>query len=401
MQNVVFLLKKITMENLKMRYHQLLRETKTDFQRYNFEKLNWKSRMIGLIGPRGVGKTTLVLQHIKLKLVEEEALYVTADDFYFANHTLLDLADEFEKRGGKTLFIDEIHKYKDWSRELKMIYDYHARLKIVFTGSSVLDIHKSAADLSRRAVMYQMQGLSFREFLAMFRGVYSRAYTLQEVIEHKVEIPEIEHPLPLFEEYLRCGYYPFMQEEDFAIRLQQIVNQTLEVDIPQYAEMNISTGRKLKQLMAIIAQSVPFKPNFSKIATILGVSRNNISDYFLYIEEAGLIGQLRDVAGGIKGFGKVDKVYLDNTNLQYNLISEQPNIGTVRETFFFNQIKAEYDVFVSPIADFQIDDMTFEVGGKSKNQKQIKDAKKGFIVKDNIEFAYSNIIPLWHFGMLY
>jgi len=389
------------MESLKAYYHKLLRETSTDFHRYNFGTINWKARMIGLTGARGVGKTTLILQHIKLELPVEETLYVAADNFYFASHTLLDLADEFEKQGGKTLFIDEIHKYKEWSRELKMIYDYHPRLKIVFTGSSILDINKGVADLSRRAVMYQMQGLSFREFLAMFKGISSRTYTLQEIIEHKVEIPEIEHPLPLFETYLRQGYYPFMQDEDFNIRLQQIVSQTLEIDIPQYADMNIATGRKLKQLMAIIAQSVPFKPNFTTIASLLGTSRNNISDYFLYIEEAGLIGQLRDAAGGMKGFGKVDKVYLDNTNLQYNLISEQPNIGNVRETFFFNQLKAKYDIFASPVSDFQIEDMTFEVGGKSKNQKQIKDIEKGFVVKDNIEFGYSNIIPLWHFGMLY
>jgi len=389
------------MESLKAYYHKLLRETSIDFQRYNFGTINWKARMIGLTGARGVGKTTLILQHIKLELPIEETLYAMADDFYFASHTLLDLADEFEKRGGKTLFLDEIHKYKEWSRELKMIYDYHPSLKVVFTGSSVLDINKGAADLSRRAVMYKMQGLSFREFLAMFKGVQSPAYSLQEIIEHKVKIPEIEHPLPLFEEYLRCGYYPFTQEEDFAIRLQQIVSQTLEIDIPQYADMNVATGRKLKQLMAIIAQSVPFKPNFTNVASLLGTSRNNISDYFLHIEEAGLIGQLRDAAGGIRGFGKVDKVYLDNTNLQYNLIVEQPNIGNVRETFFFNQLKAQYDIFASPVSDFQVNDMTFEVGGKSKNQKQIKDVEKGFVVKDNIEFGYSNIIPLWQFGMLY
>ncbi|MDR1200562.1 MAG: AAA family ATPase, partial [Tannerellaceae bacterium] len=302
---------------------------------------------------------------------------------------------------GKTLFIDEIHKYKEWSRELKMIYDYHPKLKIVFTGSSILDINRGAADLSRRAVMYQMQGLSFREFLAMFKGIKPPVFSLQEVITHKVEIPEVEHPLPLFEEYLRCGYYPFMQEEDFSIRLQQVVSQTLEVDIPQYADMNVSTGRKLKQLMAIIAQCVPFKPNFTQIASVLETSRNNIADYFLSIEEAGLIGQLRDAAGGIKGFGKVEKVFLDNTNLQYSLIPGLPNIGNVRETFFFNQLKATHDIFSSPVSDFQIGDITFEVGGKSKTRKQIKDVENGFVVKDNTEFGYSNIIPLWQFGMLY
>jgi predicted AAA+ superfamily ATPase len=272
---------------------------------------------------------------------------------------------------------------------------------VFFTGSSVLDINRGAADLSRRAVMYQMQGLSFREFSAMFGGIKAPCFSLREIIDHKVEIPEMQHPLPLFGEYLKRGYYPFMRDEDYDIRLRQIVSHTLEVDIPQYAEMNAATGRKLKQLMAVIAKSVPFKPNFSNIASMLEASRNNIADYFLRIEEAGLIGQLRDATGGIKGVGKVEKVFLDNTNLLYSLIPMQPNIGNVRETFFFNQLRSRYDVFSSPVSDFQIEDMTFEVGGKSKNRKQIRNVEKGFIVKDNIEFGYSDVIPLWQFGFLY
>ncbi|MDR1416584.1 MAG: AAA family ATPase [Prevotellaceae bacterium] len=389
------------MEKLKAHYHKLLRNTNVDFRRYMLAVVGWKSRMLGLTGPRGVGKTTLVLQHIKLNLPIDETLYVTADDFYFASHSLLDLADEFEKQGGKTLFIDEIHRYREWSRELKLIYDYHPRLKVVFTGSSILDINRGAADLSRRAAMYQMQGLSFREFLAMTKGVKAQQFSLQEVIDHKVEIPGVEHPLPLFGEYLKRGYYPFMQDEDYAMRLQQIVSQTLEVDIPQYADMNAATGRKLKQLMAVISQSVPFKPKFSSIASILGVSRNSVADYFLHIEEAGLIGQLRNAAGGIKGVGKIDKVFLDNTSLLYCLTSEQPNIGNVRETFFFNQLRSKHDIFASPVSDFQVEGMTFEVGGKRKKQKQIQSVDKGFIVKDDVEFGYSNIIPLWQFGFLY
>ncbi|MDR0830255.1 MAG: AAA family ATPase [Prevotellaceae bacterium] len=384
------------MENLKTHFHKLLRETNTDFQRSIFNEINWNARMIGLIGARGVGKTTLILQHIKLDLPTAETLYVVADDFYFADKKLLDLADEFEKSGGKTLFIDEIHKYADWSRELKLIYDYHPQLKVVFTGSSILDIKKGVADLSRRAVMYQMYGLSFREFLAMYKNITAPTFSLAEVLSHKVEIPETSHPLPLFEEYIKCGYYPFMQDEDFAVRIEQVVNQTLEVDIPQFAGMNVATGRKLKQLMAVIAKSVPFKPNFTSIASILGTSRNNIADYFLYIEDAGLIGQLRN-----ENWEKVDKVYLDNTNLLYNLAGTMSDIGNMRETFFFNQLKTKHKICVSPVSDFQIDNMTFEVGGKSKSKKQIKDVENGFVVKDNIEFGYDNIIPLWQFGFLY
>ena len=389
------------MERLKEYYRQMLHDTNTAFLRYLFYEINWNSRMIGLVGARGVGKTTLVLQHIKLDLNPDETLYVTADDLYFSSNTLLDLAGNFVKRGGKQLFIDEIHKYKEWSRELKLIYDYHPKLKVVFTGSSILDINKGAADLSRRAVMYRIQGLSFREYLKMFHKINAPTFSLQQIIEHKVNITEPEHPLPLFDDYLRRGYYPFMQEPDFSIRLRQIVRITLETDIPQYSDMNTATGHKLKQLMMLIAQSVPFKPNFSKLATALCASRNNIADYCLYIEEAGLIAQLRDSAGGISGLRKVDKIYLENTNLLYCLSSESPNTGNVRETFFFNQTKAKYETLTSSISDFEIDGTTFEIGGKSKEQKQIQAAERGFVVKDNIEIGYENIIPLWHFGLIY
>jgi predicted AAA+ superfamily ATPase len=217
----------------------------------------------------------------------------------------------------------------------------------------------------------------------------------------KVEIPEIPHPLPLFFDYLRRGYYPFAMEENFELRLQQVVIQTLQTDIPLYAGMNVSTGRKLKQLLAIIAKSVPFKPNMISIASALSASRNNIADYCLFIEEAGMIAQLRDATGGIKGLGKVDKIYLDNTNLIYNLANDNSNTGNIRETFFLNQLRVKYDVIVSPIADFQVGDYTFEVGGKKKGQKQIQGIDKAFIVKDDIEFGFLNTIPLWQFGLTY
>ena len=389
------------MENLKDYYRKMLQETDTGFSRYMFSEINWENRLIGLVGPRGVGKTTLVLQHVKLNLNPDKTLYVTADDLYFSSKTLLDLAGDFLKQGGKQLIIDEIHKYKEWSRELKLIYDYHPKLKVIFTGSSILDINKGAADLSRRAIMYRIQGLSFREYLKMFHNIDAKTYTLKQIIEHKVKIPGLEHPLPLFNDYLQRGYYPFMQEPDFSIRLRQIVSITLESDIPQYADMNVATGRKLKQLMMQITESVPFKPNFSKLGAVIGVSRNNIADYCLYIEEAGLIAQLRNSAGGIAGLRKVDKIYLENTNLLYNLTSAIPNIGNVRETFFLNQTKAKYETLTSPVSDFEIKGMTFEIGGKSKERKQIQTAKRGFVVKDNIEIGYENIIPLWHFGLMY
>ena len=398
---VIFAKNVIVMDKLFEYSNKLVREMGTSFFRYMYDEINWKSRMIGLVGPRGVGKTTLVLQYIKQNLNPAETLYVTAEDFYFVDNRFVDLADAFVKRGGKYLFIDEIHKYKDWAKELKLIYDYHKDLNVVFTGSSVLDIKKGASDLSRRAVIYNMQGLSFREYLRLFHNISTKTYSLEDILQHKVELPELKHPLPLFSDYLKKGYYPFALEEDFELRLRQVINQTLENDIPMYANMNVATGRKLKQLLAIISKSAPFKPNMTKIAEMLSASRNNISDYCLYIEEAGMIAQVRDDTGGIRGLGKVDKVYLDNTNLIYNLADDTSNIGNIRETFFLNQTRVKHDVFASPVADFLVDDKTFEVGGKKKGQKQIKEIENGYIVKDDIENGYLNIIPLWQFGLTY
>ncbi len=397
----IFEQSKIEMETLFEYSQRLISQADTAFTRYSYDHINWRNRLVGLVGPRGVGKTTLVLQYIKRNLNVRDTLYVTAEDFYFAQNRLTDLADQFVKLGGNYLFIDEIHKYPDWSKELKLIYDYHKNLKVVFTGSSVLDIKKGTADLSRRAVVYTMQGLSFREYLMFFHQIEVPKFSLEDIVNHQIDVPQIPHPLPLFVDYLKRGYYPFAVENDFDLRLQQVVNQTLESDIPIYAEMNVSTGRKLKQLLAIVAERAPFKPNMSKIAEILSISRNNIADYLFYMEEAGMVSQLRAETGGIRGLGKVDKVYLDNTNLIYNLAKENQNKGNVRETFFLNQVRVNHQVSSSAVADFRIDAMDFEVGGKNKGLKQIKTAEKGFVVKDDIEKGFLNSIPLWHFGLLY
>lgn len=389
------------MERLFEYSNKLINEANTDFFRYIYNQINWENQMIGLIGPRGVGKTTLVLQYIKQNLSPTETLYITAEDFYFVDNKIIELVDTFVKFGGKYLFIDEIHKYPDWAKDLKLIYDYHKNLKVVFTGSSVLDIKKGASDLSRRAIIYNMQGLSFREYLKLFHNISAKTYTLQEVLQHKVNIPEIERPLLYYTDYLKKGYYPFALEQDFDIRLAQIINQTLENDIPMYANMNVATGRKLKKLLAIVSQSAPFKPNMSKIAEMLSVSRNNIADYCLYIEEAGLITQLRNNTGGIRGLGKVDKIYLDNTNLIYNLASDSSNIGNIRETFFLNQTRVKHNVISSADSDFLIENITFEIGGKNKSQKQIKNIENSYVVKDDIETGFLNVIPLWQFGLLY
>ena len=390
------------MDKLINTYRTLLQNTQTNFHRYMFDRINWSNRLVGIVGPRGVGKTTMMLQYIKERLDSSTTLYVTADDFYFSTQRLTDLADEFVNNGGKHLFVDEIHKHPEWSRELKLIYDYHPDLQVVFSGSSILDITRGAtSDLSRRTVIYNMQGLSFREYLHLFHDVQLPLLSLDDILSNRIQLPDGFHPLPVFKQYLQQGYYPFASDSDYHLRLMGIINQTLSVDIPQYADMNASTARKLKHLLMIVAQSVPFKPNMTTIGQTLNVSRNNVADYLLYIEEAGLISQVRDATGGIRGLGKVNKVYLDNTNLIYALADAAADIGNMRETFFFNQMRVNHPAVSSQIADFDIGDFTFEVGGRSKGKRQIATAAHGYIVKDDIEYGYTNTIPLWTFGLNY
>jgi len=399
----LYLCKKLfDMETLIKNFKNLLSLTPLEFKRYLYSEIAWSDRMIGIVGPRGVGKTTMILQYIKENLDVNETLYVQADDIYFANRTLLELAEEFSKNRGKYLFIDEIHKYVGWSQSLKSIYDYYPQMKVVFTGSSILDILKGSADLSRRALMFRMQGLSFREYLQLFHNISVETHSLSDILNHKTDKFPIRHPLPLFKDYLQRGYYPFgIDNTMFLHRLNNVIIQTLETDIPIYANMNIATGKKLGKLLKIISQSVPFKPNFTKIAGMLEASRNNIDDYCYCMEMAGLIMQLRDKGEGIGQLGKVDKVYLENTNLIFALAEREPEMGNIRETVFFNQMRVNNNVFRSEKADFNINNITFEVGGKSKNQEQIKSLKKAYIVKDDIEYGYQNVIPLWAFGLNY
>ena len=389
------------MDALYQKFQTLIQLTDTSFKRYLFNMIDWNNRMIGIVGPRGVGKTTLILQHIKENLDEHKTLYVSADDLYFGENRLFDVANSFYKNAGEYLFIDEIHKYGDWSKELKNIYDSLPTLKVIFTGSSVLDILKGSSDLSRRAITYHLQGLSFREYLKLFHNYDYKAFTLEQIVNNEVKLDGILHPLPLFNDYLKRGYYPFGIENQLDLRLGQIVIQTLETDIPQYANLNVGTSRKLKRLLTIIAESVPFKPNHSKIAELIGISRNSLEDYFLHMQKTGLIYQLISSTRGIRGLGKVEKVYLDNTNIIYSLVGDKSNIGNIRETFFLNQMRMQNKIVSSKSADFQIGDLIFEVGGKNKKQHQIEQNGNSFIVKDDIEFGYLNVIPLWAFGMNY
>ena len=389
------------MERLQSFYRQKLKETPLEFFRYMYDEIKWQGRMLGLVGPRGIGKSTMLLQHIKQTNDTDYSLYVSADHLYFSEHTLVDLADQFAKMGGRHLYIDEIHKYENWSRELKQIYDTHSDLQVVFTGSSVLDIMEGQADLSRRAPIYEMQGLSFREYLQLFHQIRVPAFSLDDILHHRAEIPGVNHPLPYFADYLRRGYYPYAKDVDFEMELQQVVSQTMEVDIPKYAKMNASVGSKLKQLLMVVARSVPFKPVNQKIADVTGISRNNIADYLLYMERAGMIAQLHDSTEGIRSLEKADKLYLDNTNIIYVLTPDRADVGNIRETFFMNQMRVRHQVASSKTTDFEIGEYLFEIGGRKKGQRQIANARKGYVVKDDIEIGFANIIPLWAFGLNY
>lgn len=270
---------------------------------------------------------------------------MSADHSYFTTHTLIELADDFVKEGGEHLYIDEIHKYEGWSREIKQIYDTHPALKVFITGSSILDLLDGEADLSRRIVMKHLYGMSFREYLALVHKIHVPVYSLEDVLAGKAQPKELPHPLPLFRQYLRDGYYPFAKE--------------------------------------------------------LHISRNDVPKYLLYMEEAEMIGQLRDDTGGMRGLGKVEKVLLGNTNIQYTLVGEKADIGNVRETFFYNQLHVTHDVIASRVSDFSVGDYTFEIGGRKKGKKQISDVPNGYVVRDEIEYATQQIIPLWMFGLLY
>ena len=388
------------METLYELFYAKLAETPTYFMRYLYNRINWKNRFVAILGERGVGKTTLILQKIKHDGTDN-TLYFSADNVYFGQHTLFDTANEFYRKGGQRLYIDEIHKYPSWSTELKMIYDYCPQLQVVVTGSSILDLYKGIADLSRRVISYILAGLSFREYLAMAKNINLPPVSFDDILRHKVKFPDGERPLALFGDYLKTGYYPFWNETDYMTRLNNVINQTVENDIPTYAKMNVATSWKLKQLLFIISQSVPFKPNFTEIGAVMNCDRGTVSDLAFYMEKARLIMSLRHKDDGMKNFGKLEKLYLGNTNIIHALSTGKPDIGNIRETFFLSQTQVDQEVYASKSADFIVNGKTFEVGGKNKGKKQIAEIKDAFVVKDDIEYGYDNIIPLWHFGMMY
>ncbi len=391
------------MERLYGIYRNLLSETPSKFVRYMHHRIDWRSRLVVLMGARGVGKTTLMLQHIKLHGDPETSLYIDANHTYFAANSLYDVANQFYINGGKTLYIDEVHKYKNWSAEVKMMYDYLSELRIVVTGSSMLAIKKGTdADLSRRAITYTMEGLSFREYLNFSLELDLPTYSLEDIVAGNVQLPpQVKHPLPLFREYMQQGYYPFFGTDNYLTRLTNVVNQTLEVDIPVFARMNVSTAVKLKKLLYVISRSVPFKPNLTQIGRTIEADRGMVADYLFYMEKAGLIRQLRIADQGMKLLEKTDKIYLANTNLIFSQADDKPEIGNLRETVFFSWLAVNHVVASAPSGDFRVGPYTFELGGRNKTGRQVKDIPNAYVVKDDIEQKGFKELPLWSFGFNY
>lgn len=397
------------MESLIERYQKKLALVQVYFIRSVFHKIDWTDRLIGLRGPRGIGKTTILLQYLKLHHENDEsALYISLDNIWFSEQNLVEFVDDFVKRGGKKLFIDEIHKYPNWAQELKNIYDDFPEVSVVFTGSSLLEILNARADLSRRAVMYSMQGLSFREFLNLEHGFEFSPLNLNKIIENHgkiaTEIVGKIQPIKYFSTYLKTGYYPFFRDNPntYDQRLEEIVNFILEIELPTLRQVDPSYIIKLKQLLMVISSSVPFKPNVTKLAERIGINRNTLITYFHYLEESGLTQQLFKDSKGITRLQKPDKIYLDNTNLLYTIAPQNVQIGHVRETFFANQLAYKHLVEYTDVGDFRIDQtLTFEIGGKHKTKEQVKDLQNAFIAADDIEIGFQEKIPLWLFGFLY
>jgi predicted AAA+ superfamily ATPase len=397
------------MEVLIRRYDEKYARTQVDSIRDFVKKIDWDNRLIGIKGARGVGKTTLVLQYIKKYInPTETALYTSLDHLYFMENKLYDLAEGFYQKGGKLLALDEVHRYPNWSTEIKNIYDDFPDLKLIFTGSSLLQINKAKADLSRRAVMYNMPGLSFREYLQFETGILFNAVRLTQLLENhrqiSSEIISKIKPLAYFHDYLKYGYFPFYLENRDMLqqKLGEVLNVVLDVDIPQYEQVQISNIILVKRLLQIIAESVPFKPNFNAISQRSGISINTIKKYITYLNEAELILLLHSCTNGLTRIGKPDKIYLNNSNYMYSMVGDKAEIGNIRETFFYNQVSQVAGVNASLVADFLVNNQyTFEVGGKNKKYKQISGIQKSFLVKDDIETGFENTIPLWLFGFLY
>lgn len=395
-------------EKIYRSYRRKLKDTPLMFTRFLYERINWNDRLIGIKGARGVGKTTLMLQHIKRNFEQtDRVLYVSLDNLWFSIHSLDDLVEYHYTHGGTHLFLDEVHRYPQWQTMLKNLNDDYPDLHVAYTGSSMLEIDVQQGDLSRRQMVYQLVGLSFREFLEFECGMKVPVYSLEELLQNHVaiasDIIDRVKILPLFEKYLRTGYYPFYKDtyEGYDFRLQEVVRQVIESDLPAVEDIQYVTTQKVKKMLMILAERVPQTPKMNELYRELETNREQGLKMLYALEKGGLLGLLTTQVKNYKSLSRPDKIYLDNPNLMYAL-SPNADIGTLRETFFFNQLNVDHELLLPRQGDFYVDRRyLFEVGGRTKTFDQIKDVSDSFLAVDGTEIGHHNRIPLWIFGLLY
>lgn len=397
------------MERLFATYARLLAETNLNFTRYLYDSINWDNRLIVIKGAKGVGKTTMLLQHIKRSFPDvQKALYASVDNLWFTTHSILDLAEYHYTHGGTHLFLDEVHKYQGWEQQIKNIYDSYPKLQIVLTGSSMLKLDQSlTADLSRRHRLYSMEGLSFREYLKLEGVADLPVLTLDEIINnHFNQASQITSQVKIlhhFEKYIQSGYYPFYREEGdgFFDRLQQVIDTIVSSEIPAVSNIEYDSVYKTKQLLGILAERPPYTLNISSLCNALQSSRNNVLKLLDLMDKAALVRRLYSVESGMKMLTKPGKILFYNTNLMYCL-TPHADSGTMRETYLASQVGAGHTIYMPNQGDLVVDGKwLFEVGGKKKGYSQIKDIAGSYVVSDDIEIGYGNKIPLWLFGLLY
>ncbi len=386
----------------------LLQSNRVAYRRYFFESVDFNEKLIGVIGDRGIGKTTFLLQYLQsLPQPLHKKLYVTAEHLGMSNIDLFELAETFYKQGGEVFVIDEIHKVEDFEIKLKLIYDYFD-MQVFFSGSSAIQLEHTKADLSRRAVLYRFNGLSFREFLELKTQKSFPHYRLEDILENHTDIAfdlsrEFK-PFEYFDEYLRYGYYPFYFEthkESFAVKLNETINATIEYDLGFIFNIEPKFSIKLKQLVTLICASKPYELNISKLAQRIGINRNTLYQYIYYLSQAKVFTTLKAKGKGNQIFSKPDKLYLGNPNLNFSYCAYQDR-GTIRENFFVNQLGSQHQLGYPHRGDVLVDEKyTFEIGGKNKSFEQIKEIPNSYVAADDIEVGIGNKIPLWLFGFLY
>ena len=403
------------MDALYRKSDRLLANTSMAIVREKMGEIHWNAQLISIMGPKGVGKSTLIRQYIKqdYRLGDRRALYCSADTVDFSTRTLVELAEEFVIQGGELLVIDEIHKYKsgttDWSREIKEIYELFPDLKMIVSGSSLLRLKAGDADLSRRAVKYTMSGLSFREALRFYHGLSFPQWSLEDILTRSYDLWQLVSskckPVALFKEYLEKGYYPFLLEGEgeYYTKIEQVVNYIIETELPQICKVDVANVRKLQALIALICSEVPFELNANKIAAALEIGRDTVVEYLKYLGDAKVLNLLYSDKKKIGKLSKPDKVYLENPNIMYALAPTRVDIGTLRETFAVGCLSESHNVeYGKAQGDFKVDSRyTLEIGGRSKDFSQIAGVKDSYIFADDWDMPDGAKLPLWMLGFLY